>query len=191
MVHCLFINILRLETLLSITLNVTAKVGPPPKKNPKQIGLPWWLSDKESVGQCRRDTGSTPDPGRSHVPWSDRACVPQLLKPVHPRACAPQQETTAARGPHTACEEQPPLATTREKPTQQRRPSTAKSKQTTPAAKQETKDHKLSQLTPDIQCVWSLSSWVLCSPWIDGPRALPSSSELLLPLLSTSVFPPQ
>jgi len=30
--------------------------------------------------------------GRSHMPWSNWALVPQLLKPVHPRACALQQE---------------------------------------------------------------------------------------------------
>ena len=55
------------------------------------------------------DTGLSPDPGRSHVLWATKpmchnywACalepasyspwahVPQLLKPVHPRACTPQ-----------------------------------------------------------------------------------------------------
>ena len=29
------------------------------------------------------DTGSTPGPGRSHVPQSNEAHAPQLLKPVH------------------------------------------------------------------------------------------------------------
>ena len=38
------------------------------------------------------DMGSIPDPGRSHVPQSTKAGAPQLLKPFHPRACAPQQE---------------------------------------------------------------------------------------------------
>ena len=57
------------------------------------------------------DTGSSPGPGRSHMPWSNWARVPQLLslrsrarKPQllslratttearAPRACAPQQE---------------------------------------------------------------------------------------------------
>ena len=45
------------------------------------------------------DTGSSPGPGRSHVPQSSKARVPQLLSPHAtttevraPRACAPQQE---------------------------------------------------------------------------------------------------
>ena len=57
------------------------------------------------------DTGSSPGPGRSHMPWSNKARVPQLLilysraqesqllslrattTEAHaPRACAPQQE---------------------------------------------------------------------------------------------------
>ena len=58
------------------------------------------------------DTGSIPDPGRSHEPKSDQALAPQLLslrskawepqlltprvqlgKPVCPKACTLQQET--------------------------------------------------------------------------------------------------
>ena len=51
-----------------------------------------------------KDTGSIHGPGRFRMPWrssarvaqllslSSRAHEPQLLKPVHPRACAPQQE---------------------------------------------------------------------------------------------------
>ena len=49
------------------------------------------------------DTGSIPDPGRSHIPWSNKARVPQLLslcsrarqlqlQSQRPRARAPQQE---------------------------------------------------------------------------------------------------
>ena len=50
------------------------------------------------------DTGSIPDPGRSHMSWSDWACVPQLLslysraqelqlwKPTPPGAGGQQQE---------------------------------------------------------------------------------------------------
>ena len=30
------------------------------------------------------DTGSSPGPGRSHMPRSNQACEPQLLKPTHP-----------------------------------------------------------------------------------------------------------
>ena len=32
-----------------------------------------------------------PGPGRFHVLWGNWARAPQLLKPVHPRACAPQE----------------------------------------------------------------------------------------------------
>ena len=51
-----------------------------------------------------RDTGLIPDPGRSHMPQSSQACVPQLQrmwstaqeqqlwKPAHTIAHAPQQE---------------------------------------------------------------------------------------------------
>ena len=35
------------------------------------------------------DTGSSPDPGRSHMPWSNSACVSQLLS-LRSRACEPQ-----------------------------------------------------------------------------------------------------
>ena len=45
------------------------------------------------------DMDSSPGPGRSHMPWSNEARVPQLLSPRAratearaPRACAPQQE---------------------------------------------------------------------------------------------------
>ena len=45
------------------------------------------------------DTGSIPGLGRSHMPQSNEACVPQLLSPYSttteahpPRSCAPQQE---------------------------------------------------------------------------------------------------
>ena len=69
------------------------------------LGLPWWLRGKESTCQCWRH-GLIPNPGRSHMPWSNywtralepgslnhRAHVSQLLKPPHPRAHALQQET--------------------------------------------------------------------------------------------------
>ena len=39
-------------------------------------GLPWWLSGKESACQCRRHQFN-PDLGRSHMPQSNGAHVPQ------------------------------------------------------------------------------------------------------------------
>ena len=66
------------------------------------------------------DTGSSPGPGRSHMPRSYWARVPQLLSPcattteAHaPRARAPQREATTMRSPHTATKSSP-LAATRE-----------------------------------------------------------------------------
>ena len=38
------------------------------------------------------DIRSTPDLGRFLVLQDNEACPPQLLKPEHPRALAPQQE---------------------------------------------------------------------------------------------------
>ena len=65
-----------------------------------------WLdsSFKLSYMWNNANTGSIPDPGRPHMPHSNRAHLPQLLslcsrvwepqllKPMHPRACALQQE---------------------------------------------------------------------------------------------------
>ena len=66
------------------------------------------------------DMGSIPDPGSSHVLWSNEAAVPSNLwsrqKPLPTEAHAPQSEW-------------PPLAAMRERPTQQPRPSTATKKQ--------------------------------------------------------------
>ena len=41
------------------------------------------------------DMGSIPlPPGKYYMPWSNQTHAPQLLKPMHPRACALQQEKT-------------------------------------------------------------------------------------------------
>ena len=45
------------------------------------------------------DTGSTPGPGRFHMPWTNKACAPQLLKPTQPRAT---REVSAIRNPSSA-----------------------------------------------------------------------------------------
>ena len=45
-----------------------------------QLGLPWWLSGKESPANAG-DMGSSPDLGRSLLPMGNEACVPQLPKP--------------------------------------------------------------------------------------------------------------
>ena len=46
---------------------------------------------KESVYNAG-DMGLIPDLARPHVPWSNEACAPQLLKPRLPKARTLQQE---------------------------------------------------------------------------------------------------
>ena len=43
-------------------------------------GLPLWLSGKESTCHAG-DMGLIPGPGRSHMPWSNSGCEPQLWSP--------------------------------------------------------------------------------------------------------------
>ena len=58
------------------------------------------------------DMGSISGPGRSHLPLRGNYWIyaQQLLKPLHPRAHAPQQEkpsfTTAIQSPHAAMKNQ-------------------------------------------------------------------------------------
>ena len=52
------------------------------------------------------DTGSSPGPGRSHMPRSNKACVPQLLslrsRAREPQLLSPRDTTTEACAPR-AC----------------------------------------------------------------------------------------
>ena len=72
-------------------------------KKKKKTGLPWCLSGKESVCQCRRHGfdpwyGKIPHAVKQLSPWAttmslcSRARELQLLKPKNPRAHAPQRE---------------------------------------------------------------------------------------------------
>ena len=60
------------------------------------------------------DTGSSPGPGRSHMPWSNEACVPQLLSLCsgarEPQLLSPSATTTEARVPRARAlqQEKPP-----------------------------------------------------------------------------------
>ena len=49
------------------------------------------------------DTGSSPGSGRSYMPWSNEACVPQLLSLCsgarEPQLLSPRATTTEARVP--------------------------------------------------------------------------------------------
>ena len=101
-------------------------------KSPKDF--PSHSVDKNPPANAR-DTGSVPSLGRLHTPqstWpmchSHQVCtlqltscnyqthVPQLLKPVCPKACAPQQEMSLQWRACALLQEYPPLATIRESP---------------------------------------------------------------------------
>ena len=74
------------------------------------------------------DTGSSPGPGRSHMPRSNKAHVPQLLS-LRSRAHALQQrEATTMRSPRTATKRSPRSPQLEKARVQQRRPSAAKNK---------------------------------------------------------------
>ena len=82
------------------------------------------MAQVKNLPAYARDTGSIPDPGRSHVPQSNKACVPKLLnlrsraqelqlEATSPSSSTAQQEEKLlqreARAPHTqspkaACE---------------------------------------------------------------------------------------
>ena len=73
------------------------------------------------------DTGSIPDLGRPHVPWSNYVRA-QLLQPKSLEPVLPSQSSHQRGKFSTEASEQPPRPTAREKPAQQQTPSTAKSK---------------------------------------------------------------
>ena len=60
------------------------------------------------------DTGSSPGPGRFHMPWSNKAHVPQLLslrsRAREPQLLSPHATTTEARTPRACApqQEKPP-----------------------------------------------------------------------------------
>ena len=69
------------------------------------VGLPWWLSGKESAGHCGRH-GFIPGRGRSHVPWDNEVRGPELLAVLWSHGAA----TTEACVPRSLCswQETPP-----------------------------------------------------------------------------------
>ena len=74
------------------------------------------------------DTGSSPGPGRSHMPRNNWACAPQLLS-LRSRARAPQQEKPPQWEARALQRRVTPRSPQLEKVRgQQRRPNTAKNK---------------------------------------------------------------
>ena len=53
------------------------------------LDFPSGTVDKNPPSRAK-DTGSIPGLGRSHIPQSNSACAPQLLRPAHFRAHEPQ-----------------------------------------------------------------------------------------------------
>ena len=75
------------------------------------------------------DTGSVPGRIGFHMPQGSWAHVWQILKPTHPRACAPQQEKPPQWDVRTPqLESSPSLLQLEKAQVQQQRPSTAKKK---------------------------------------------------------------
>ena len=85
------------------------------KQKRQLMGLPWWLSGKESTCQCRRH-GSIPELGRSHMPRSNQAHegaqVPQLESRPHskdrlghlpPRWCCPSPMPSTSQCANSSC----------------------------------------------------------------------------------------
>ena len=98
------------------------------------LGLPWWRTGGESACQCIRRHGFKPWSRKiSHATDHLDPCT-ATLEPMycnywspHARSpCSATREATTVRNLHTTTREWPLLAAAREKPVQQRRPSTAK-----------------------------------------------------------------
>ena len=74
------------------------------------------------------DTGSSPGPGRSHMPRSNWAREPQLLSLHVWSLCSATREATTVSGPHTAMKSGPRSPQLEKALTQKRRPNTDKNK---------------------------------------------------------------
>ena len=79
----------------------------------------------ESLPADAGDTGSTPGPGRSHMPRSSWAREPQLLSLRVWSLCSATREAAMVRGPRTAMRSGPHLPRLEKALAQKRRPNTA------------------------------------------------------------------
>ena len=92
------------------------------------LGLPWWLSDKESACQCRRQGFSPwseriPHAAESLRPWANPTCHNYCA--CGPKSHAPQQEMPLHWEANTHQRRAAPLTASREKPKHQQRSRTA------------------------------------------------------------------
>ena len=74
------------------------------------------------------DTGSSPGLGRSHMPWSNWACEPQLLSLRVWSLCSATREAATVRGPCITMKSGPCSLQLEKSLAQKRRPNTAKNK---------------------------------------------------------------
>ena len=74
------------------------------------------------------DAGSSPALGRSHMPWSNWACEPQLLSLRVWSLCSTIGEAATVRDPRTVMKSGPHLPQLEKTLAQKRRPNTAKNK---------------------------------------------------------------
>ena len=72
------------------------------------------------------DTGSSPGPGRSHMPRSNWAREPQLLSLRVRSLCSATREAAIVRGPRTSMKSGPRLPQLEKALTQKRRPNSQK-----------------------------------------------------------------
>ena len=77
----------------------------------------------ENLPANAEDTGSSPGLGKSHMPWSNWACEPQLLS-LRPAT----REAATVKGPRTAMKSGPHLPQLEKALAQKQRPNTAKNK---------------------------------------------------------------
>ena len=82
----------------------------------------------ESLPANAGDTGSSPGPGRSHMPRSNYAREPQLLSLRVWSLCSATREAAIVRGPRTAMKSGARLPQLEKALAQKRRPNTAKNK---------------------------------------------------------------
>ena len=82
----------------------------------------------ESLPANAGDTGSSPGPGRSHMPWSNWAREPQLLSLCVWSLCSATGEAVIVRGPRNAMKSGPHLPQLEKALAQKLRPNTAKNK---------------------------------------------------------------
>ena len=103
-------------------------IGGPRKRRKKRVWVFPGGAVVESPPANAGDAGSSPGLGRSHMPWSNWACEPQLLSLCVWSLCSATGEATIVRGLRTAMKSGSRLPQPEKALAQKRRPSTAKNK---------------------------------------------------------------